>query len=173
MRQFRLRIACAAVKADGSNFESFDLFWYRKRSTNGTIENLGPGDRQQNEDMERIVLSGIQGLNSALFSEDMPGDYWCQGVVTNGSEQIMLAPSQVLTVLRPEDYAGRSMCSSVQSDDVITCANDTQSPPLLLASSSPSPSPPSTSVVVHSQSSPSSVSSTGQSMHLGYISDNT
>ena len=162
-QNFRLRIACRAEKVATSNFEGFDLSWWRKRSRDGTVENLGSGDRSGNDNSVRIVLTGISGLNLAPFSEDMPGDYWCLAVVTNGSEVLTLAPSNMLTVLRPEDYVGRSVCNSVQSVDTTKCADNTQSPSPVTTSFLPSPSPQAASTSL--QRNPSSTSLTGQCIH--------
>ena len=61
----------------------------------------------------------------------MPGEYWCQAMITNSSGQYLTIESNVLTVLRPENYTGLSVCTSVQSIDLETCA-------VILSSSSPS-----------------------------------
>ena len=52
----------------------------------------------------------------------MPGGYWSQAVVTNSSRQYLVIESNVLTVLRPEDYVGLSVCSRMQSVDLQKCA---------------------------------------------------
>ena len=153
------------MKDGSSNIDSFDLSWYRRRSNDGMVENLGPGDmRQEHTDTESIVLSGITGLNLAAFSEDMPGDYWCQVEVTNSSGQFPLARSNILTLLRPEDYPGLSVCSGVHSVGTHTCADITQLPSPLTTSFLPNPSLPTTSTLL--QSSPSPTSPTGKCTHF-------
>ena len=113
----------------GSNeIDSYDLFWYRERSCDGLVENLGPGSGEiETTNSERIMLQGIANLNNAPFSEEMPGEYWCQAVITNSSGKYLATRSNVLTVLRPENYTGLSVCSSVQFTDASKCAY----PPIL------------------------------------------
>ena len=123
---FRLRLACRATKNGGSVFfDSFDLYWHRRRSSDGIVENLVQGEASQIANAERIVLSGIEGLSNAPFSEEIPGEYWCQAVITTSSEQYLVIESNILMVLRPEDYVGRSVCSTVQFVDSQKCAVNT------------------------------------------------
>ena len=106
-----------------SGIDSSDLFWYRKRSCDGMVENLGPGTgKQEATNAEKIHLLGIANLNQAPFSEEMPGEYWCQAVITNSSGQYLATRSNVLTVLRPENYTGLAVCSSVPYTSAVMCA---------------------------------------------------
>ena len=85
------------------------------------VENLGTGTGQQETtNSERIVLQGIANLNQAPFSEEMPGEYWCQAVITNSSGQYLATRSNVLTVLRPENYTGLAVCSGLPSTSTST-----------------------------------------------------
>ena len=124
-RQFRLRLVCGAIKNGSSEFiDSFDLSWYRRRFSDGIVENLGQGnDKQENSNYVRIVLSGIVGLNLAPFNEEMPGQYWCQAAVSNSSGQYLTIESNVLTVLSPEDYVGLGVCSDPQHVTSMKCAD--------------------------------------------------
>ena len=45
----------------------------------------------------------------------MLGEYWCQAVVTNSSGQYLVIESNVLMVLRPEDYMLDLVCVVVCS----------------------------------------------------------
>ena len=57
-KTFRLTLTCTAVKNGNDEIDSFDLFWYRNRSCDGTVENLGSGRRQESGDQERIETAG-------------------------------------------------------------------------------------------------------------------
>ena len=80
------------------------------------VEDLGPGTYSSGSSnfVKRIIMTGISGLSNAPFSEEMPGDYWCQAVITNSSGQYLLTESNVLMVLIPENYTGMSVCKGVQ-----------------------------------------------------------
>ena len=87
------------------------------------VENLNPGrDKVENMKGERIFLEEIEMSNPGSFSEEIPGEYWCQAVISNSSGQYLATRSNVLTVLRPEDYIGLAVCSSVISTSNSTCA---------------------------------------------------
>ena len=52
----------------------------------------------------------------------MTGEYWCQAIVANSSGQYLATESNILTVLRPEDYDGVSVCNNIQSVVLQKCA---------------------------------------------------
>ena len=84
------------------------------------VENLGAGTgKQETTNSERIDLQRITNLNEAPFSEEMPGEYWCQAVIANSSGKYLATRSNVLTVLRPENYTGLSACNSVLSTSAV------------------------------------------------------
>ena len=125
-RYFELRMACIIIKSEeGNESNSFDLSWYRRRSCDGVVQNLGPDNSKQEwGDGVRINLQGIANLNGAPFSEEMPGEYWCQATITNDSGQYLVTKSNVLTVLRPEDYLNMNMsvCIYILSTSESKCA---------------------------------------------------
>ena len=64
------------TKSGSNGIDSFDLFWYRGRSCDGMVENLGPGtDKVETINSEKIFLEEIENLNQAPFSEEMPREY--------------------------------------------------------------------------------------------------
>lgn len=120
-----LKTACEAMVKfvhNASYLDQFDLYWYRKSSSNSYIENLGQGIPSETQLSKRIILDNISLLNNACFSENMPGEYWCQAVAANSSGEYVLTKSNVLTISGPEDYASLNTCVGIISSNSRKCA---------------------------------------------------
>ena len=142
---FRLKLVCTVTSNNELishyGIDSFDLSWYRRRCSDAQVENLGSGDNKQefgSGSTQKMFLSGIAGLSLAPFSEEMPGEYWCQAVVTNSSGQYLTIESNVLTVFRPEHYAGLDVCDIALSVGSQKCAAITSNSSPSLPQASPS-----------------------------------
>lgn len=129
--QWRLRIYCRA-HSDLANISDFDLFWYRRRTIDGAVENLDKGFILL--DLENEEWQLFTQLDDSPFSEDMPGDYWCQAETTDGSGQYSITESNVLTVLRPEDYTDNLTPCNEQGVLVQGCAISLDPTPSSVAS---------------------------------------
>ena len=105
----------------------FDLVWYRRRTIDGIVENLGTGFvLLNNEDQKYQVFTQ---LDYEVFSEEMQGEYWCQAQVNNSNGQYLLTnKSTVVTVLRPEDYPDALDICDVVVSLVESCAISLDAP---------------------------------------------
>ena len=121
-RKVRLRISCSAMKNGSNNVASFDLIWYRRRSCDEIVENLGPGERQDALNTSRTDLTVVNYQSGDSFSEEIPGEYWCQAVIANSTGQYLATESNVLRLLPPENYTGLDVCSTPQSISSSKCA---------------------------------------------------
>ena len=127
---WRLMLACTVKRMEMDVSDGFDVFWYRKRTCDGVVQNLGTGtELPMGTLFKRIVLTEITGLSNVTFSEEMPGEYWCQAVTTNSSRMYVLTESDTLTVLRPDNYTGLKECVDIQSQFVGKCAEHTMNTP--------------------------------------------
>ena len=139
LQEWTLRLRCIVKTIDLDASSVLDVFWYRRRMCDDVVQNLGTGvESQNNPFLKTTELTEIAGLSNTPFSEEMPGDYWCQAEIKNSSGTYFLTGSDNLTIMRPENYAEYEECVNVQSQVIGQRAEYTTNvpaPPILNQSS--------------------------------------
>ena len=91
------------------------------------MENLGTGFVLLNDENQEYQL--FTQLDFQNFSEEMPGEYWCQAEVNNSNGQYLLTKKSTgVTVLKPEDYPDALATCEEEPSLVESCAISLDTP---------------------------------------------